>query len=67
MFSIFWERRRNECPDEPKYLSLCSVLNESGEVKKVITVLFDRYMVEGEDYDEHERDEMIKYLVKIAK
>lgn len=67
MFDKFYQKRRDEFPDEPVYLTLCSVLCESGESKDIVIEIFDTYMILGEHYDAPERKEMIDYLVNISK
>lgn len=66
-FDYFWKKQRALEPEEPKYISLCKILMGSGEDKKVIAEIFDKYMVDGEDYDYVERREMVDYLYEIAK
>lgn len=66
MFDNYYQLRRDSHPYEPKYISLCFVLQGSGADKAEIKELFDFYMVEEEDYDKPERKEMIDYLVKVS-
>lgn len=66
-FKHYWEKRRLEVPDEPNYLSICSILAESESDEFTIEDIFDEYMVESEDYDKKERGEMLLYLYKISK
>lgn len=66
-FKYFWDKRRKLHPGEPKYISLCQILQFSGEEKADVTKIFLTYMKIGKDYDEKEAKEMIKYLVELAK
>lgn len=66
-FDYFWQKRRKENPNENKYISLCYILNGSGETGEGVHNIFLKYLVVGEDYDEPERNEMVKYLFKISK
>jgi hypothetical protein len=66
-FNYFWEKQRNKEPDEPKMISLCKILEGSGEDKEVIEKIFHTYMIAEEDYDIGEQDEMINYLFNISK
>ena len=67
MFNTFWEKQRNIEPDEPKMISLCKILQGSGEDKVEITKIFHQYMEVGKDYDAPEAKEMINYLFDISK
>jgi len=67
MFETFWNKRRKLYPDENKYISLCHILEGSGETGDNIHQIFLQYIKEGEDYEESERNEMVKYLFKISK
>jgi len=67
MFNKFWNKRREEHPDEPRYISLCHLLEGSGEEEEVIEKYFDKYMEQDEDFVYSERDVMIDYLVVISK
>lgn len=67
MFKDFWDKRRKENPGEPKYISLCYILEGSGENRKTIETIFESYMDEGEDYDSKEEIEMVNYLFTISK
>lgn len=67
MFNDFYNKQRELCPDEPKYISLCKVLQYSGEERPEIEHIFVSYMKEGEDYDRNEFEEMVSYLVEQAK
>lgn len=66
-FKHFWDKRRKENPGEPKYISLCYVLQYSGQDKTEIGNIFDTYMVVTKDYDSNERTEMVDYLVDISR
>ncbi len=50
-----------------KYIHLCKVLSESGASLGEINTIFNEYMIKKEDYDSHEKGELIEYLAKIAK
>lgn len=65
-FDSFWKKQRKIEPDDPKYISLCKILNGSGEDRKVITDIFNTYMTLA-DYDLVEKEGMIDYLFEIAK
>lgn len=67
MFDKFWVKRRKKYPEEPKYISLCYILEGSGEQRNIIENIFDKYMLVKKDYDLPERDQMIDYLFTIAK
>lgn len=66
-FDYFWKKRRKEYPAEARYISLCHILEGSGETPKALKVIFLMYMRLDEDYDLGEEGEMIKYLIKISK
>ena len=66
MFEVFWEKQRKKEPEEPKMISLCKILQGSGEDRKEIEKIFHTYMIEGKDYDRFEDMEMIDYLVEIS-
>ena len=66
MFEDFWNKQRKLQPDEPKMISLCKILQGSGEDRKEIERIFYIYMKEGEDFDRFEDMEMINYLVWIS-
>lgn len=67
MFNYYWEKQRELQPEDPKYISLCKILANSGEEKEEITKIFHTYMKVGEDYDAKEFKELINYLIVIAK
>lgn len=67
MFEYHWDKRRKENEGEPKYISLCHILQYSGEDREFIEATFNKYMEIGVDYDEPERETMIEYLIDIAK
>jgi hypothetical protein len=64
-FNNFWEKQRALEPDEPKMISLCKILQGSGEDKDEIEKIFHTYMKVTEDYDAPELEEMINYLLEI--
>jgi len=66
-FNDFWQKRRKLHPGEPKYISLCHILQFSGEDNVEVNKIFTTYMKVGVDYDEPEFKEMIKYLVDLSK
>lgn len=65
-FEGFWNKRRKANPDEPKYISLCYILEGSGEDATEIYEIFDEY-VPKEDFFPNEREEMVSYLIEISK
>ena len=65
MFQDFWEKQRKLAPDEPKMISLCKILQGSGEDRKEITKIFHTYMSK-EDFLPSEEKEMIDYLLDIS-
>jgi len=67
MFNKFWNKRREEHPDEPRYISLCHLLEGSGEEEDIIEKYFDKYMEQDEDFDYSEKEMMVDYLVVISK
>lgn len=67
MFKKHWDKRRKENPNEPKYISLCYILEGSGEDRNIIENIFLLYLTIKIDYDAGEEEEMINYLFKIAK
>lgn len=67
MFEEFWEKQRKIEPTEPKYISICKILQGSGEDRDVIEEIFKSHMEVGIDYDEDETKEMVDYLYEIAK
>ena len=64
-FDYFWEKRRKISPGEPRYISLCYILEGSGEKAREIYEIFDEYMTK-DDFLPSEREEMVLYLVDIA-
>ena len=65
MFKKFWDKRRKE-NSEPEYISLCFILEGSGEDRNIIENIFDKYVPKN-SFVEDERNEMVDYLYKIAK
>jgi hypothetical protein len=65
-FDYFWKKQRELEPGEPKYISLCKILQGSGEDYGVIEGIFMTYMT-LEDYDLPEKKEMLDYLFDVAK
>jgi hypothetical protein len=65
MFEKFWNKRTKANPGEPKYISLCYILEGSGEGAAEIYEIFDEYM-DKKDFLPSEREEMVLYLVDIA-
>lgn len=65
MFDKFWQKRRKANPGEPKYISLCYILEGSGEDSAVIYEIFDEY-IPKEDFLPEEREQMIRYLIDIS-
>ena len=66
MFEEFWEKQRKAEPEEPKMISLCKILQGSGEYREEIERIFISHMKAGEDYDTPELGEMIDYLVELS-
>lgn len=64
-FDYFWDKRRKMSPGEPRYISLCYILEGSGEKAREIYEIFDEYMTK-DDFLPSEREEMVLYLVDIA-
>jgi len=65
MFDKFWNKRRKANPGEPKYISLCYILEGSGEDSATIYEIFDEYIPKG-DFLPEEREQMISYLREIS-
>lgn len=65
-FDYFWKKRRKSNSDEPRYISLCYILEGSGEESADIYEIFDEY-IPKEDFLPSEREEMIHYLIEISK
>ena len=61
----FWNKRRKQNPDEPPYISLCYILEGSGEDIASIYEIFDEYMPK-EDFKADEREMMVAYLADIS-
>lgn len=64
-FSQHWDKRRKKNPYEPEYISLCYLLEGSGEDSAEIYEIFDEY-VPKENFLPNEREQMIAYLVEIS-
>lgn len=64
-FTEHYLNRRKDNPNEPKYISLCYVIEYSGDTKKEVEEKFDLVM-DSTDYDPEERETMITYLSEIA-
>ena len=65
MFETFWNKRRKANPGEPKYISLCYILEGSGETPAELYEIFDEYM-DKSDFLPSEREEMVAYLIDIS-
>lgn len=65
-FDYFWNKRRKKFPDEPKYITMCYILEGSGEESREIYELFDEY-VPKKDFLSKEREQMVAYLIEISK
>jgi len=65
MFEEFWNKRRKKNQDEPKYISLCYILEGSGAEKEEIEMIFNEY-IPKEDFLPNEKKQMVAYLVEIA-
>lgn len=66
-FKYFWDKQRKLEPNEPKYISICKIVQGSGEDREVLETIFDTYMEVVKDFDSPERKEMISYLIEISK
>lgn len=69
MFETFWNKRRKANPGEPKYISLCYILEGSGETASELYEIFDEYVgVANFPKAEREaaREEMVAYLIDIS-
>lgn len=66
MFETFWNKRRKENPGEPKYITLCYLLEGSGEEADEIYEIFDEY-IPKEEFLPNEREQMVAYLIDISK
>jgi hypothetical protein len=64
-FELHWNKRRKKHPDEPAYISLCYILEGSGEDSADIFEIFDEYMPRDSFY-KTERETMVLYLIDIA-
>jgi hypothetical protein len=67
MFADFYNKQREVEPNDPIYISLCKVLQGSGEDKEVIESYFNTYMKVGIDYDKKDRKIMVDYLFEQSK
>ena len=67
MFEEFYNKQRKLEPTEPKYISICKVIQGSGADREEVEFIFNSIMVIGEDYDAPEFKEMVDYLVEISK
>lgn len=65
MFETFWNKRRKTNPGEPKYISLCYILEGSGETAAELYEIFDEY-IDKSDFLPSEREEMVAYLIDIS-
>ena len=61
----FWDKRRKANPGEPKYISLCYILEGSGIEADEIYEIFDEY-IPKEDFNQDERETMVAYLLDIS-
>ena len=66
MFNQFWQKRRKANPGEPKYISLCYILEGSGEESADIYEIFDECIPKDEFLPE-EREQMVAYLCDISR
>lgn len=66
MFETFWNKRRKNNPREPKYISLCYILEGSGETASELYEIFDEYMSK-DDFIPTEREQMVQYLIEISR
>ena len=64
-FEKHWNKRRKAHPDEPRYITLCYLLEGSGEEAVDIYELFDEY-IPKKDFLVSERETMVSYLIDIA-
>lgn len=60
-----FNKRQKDNPGEPKYISLCYILEGSGEDGGTIYEIFDEY-IPKKDFLPKEREQMVAYLIEIA-
>lgn len=65
MFDTFWKKQRKASPDEPEYISMCKILEGSGQDAETIYELFDEY-IPKDAFLPKEREEMCQYLITIS-
>lgn len=65
-FKLALKEEQELHPEWGTYIAMCRVLQESGCNRQEVTKLFNLSMTK-DDYDIEEKDELIDYLVKIAK
>jgi hypothetical protein len=64
-FDKFWNKQRKNHPDEPEYISMCKILEGSGEESAIIYELFDEY-IPKDSFTPSEREIMVSYLIEKA-
>lgn len=65
-FKLALKEEKELHPEWGTYISMCRVLQESGCSRQEVTKLFNDFLPKQE-YDIEEKEELIDYLVKIAK
>lgn len=65
-FDRHFDKRRKNNPEEPVYITLCYVLEYSGEEAPEVYEIFDEYMP-PDDFFLNEREQMVRYLIDISK
>ena len=60
-----FNKRQKDNPGEPRYISLCYILEGSGEDSATIYEIFDEYIPKG-DFLPSEREQMVQYLITIS-
>lgn len=64
-FDKHWNKHRKNNPDEAEYISMCKILQYSGEDSQTIYQLFNEYIPKN-SFLKEEREEMVKYLIEQA-
>ena len=65
-FNEAFDKAKIKEPNDGNYIRMCKVLQESGASRQEIEKYFNSVMVAGEDYDKHEKSELIDYLVLLS-
>ncbi len=64
-FDRHWNKHRKNNPDEAEYISMCKILQYSGEDAESIYGLFTEY-IPKDSFTKKEREVMVKYLIEQA-